>query len=276
VSDNVTAYGIREQSPATDVLDTHAEELRLVGYTIIESGIADTEISRLSEKVEEVIARQEVEFGGRAAMAQIGDEMTGRALLAYDETFLSLATNQRLLGLVERMLGQYFVLSQQNSIVLAPGENHGQARYHRDLPYQHFTSSRPLAVNALFCVDAFTAENGATRVIPASHKYEPFPSEAVIQRQERIAAAPKGSFIVLDAMLFHRGGRNSSTALRRGINHVFVLPFMRQQVDLPTMLGGRYADDPKLRKFLGYECQTPDTVLDWRRERASKMPRRES
>ena len=39
---------------------------------------------------------------------------------------------------------------------------HHQSAFHRDLPYQHFTSSRPIAINALFCADEFTNENGAT------------------------------------------------------------------------------------------------------------------
>lgn len=39
----------------------------------------------------------------------------------------------------------------------------------RPVLYQHYVSSSPLAVKALFCVDDFTHENGSTFVLPASH-----------------------------------------------------------------------------------------------------------
>jgi len=271
VEDPVASYGVRDMSTALDMLDVHAEELRLVGYTVLDSGLSTDAIAQYRDRIGAIVHMQESEFGGKELIGQIGEANTGRALLAYDEAFLSLAANPLLIGLVQRMLGEFVILSQQNSILLEPGDKHNQAKYHRDLPYQHFTSSRPLAINALFCVDPFTIENGATKVIPGSHKYEPFPSEATVRRLERVAVAPAGSFIVLDAMVFHSAGRNRSNAIRHGVNHVFVLPFMRQQIDLPRMLNGKYADDPFLRKLLGYETQTPAGVIEWRQERLQKL-----
>src|SRR3546814_5583379 len=49
----------------------------------------------------------------------------------------------------------------------AEHQSYGQGLFHRDLPHQHFVSSRPLAINALFCIDAFLEANGATLVVPA-------------------------------------------------------------------------------------------------------------
>jgi ectoine hydroxylase-related dioxygenase (phytanoyl-CoA dioxygenase family) len=267
---DIPNYGVKLRSVMTDELDGHAEEVRLVGYTVIQSGLDADEVAAYRDRVDEVIRRQEEEAGGAQALASIGDANTGRALLAYDVSFLTLATNARLLGIVGRLLGDYFVLGQQNSIVLPPQKLHEQAQYHRDLPYQHFVSSRPIAINALFCVDPFTAQNGATQVAPGSHKYEPFPSDQTIRCLARVVEAPAGSFIVLDAMLFHRGGVNLTAQARRGVNHVFALPFVRQQIDLPAMLGEKYAKDPALRRLLGYDAQTPTSVRDWRARRVTK------
>ncbi|MBV9861824.1 MAG: phytanoyl-CoA dioxygenase family protein [Alphaproteobacteria bacterium] len=267
----IPRYGVKEASQPQNDIAALAEEVRLVGFAVLDSGLSPAEACELADRIEPVIRRQEQEAGGAAALERIGDGNTGRALLAYDEAFLRLAANPRLLALATLLLGEYFVLSQQNSIVLRPGETHGQARYHRDLPYQHFVSSRPLALNALFCADPFTIENGATLVIPASHKHEPFPADTAVRRLEQAVLAPAGSFIVLDAMTFHRSGLNRSDRVRRGVNHVFVLPFLRQQVDLPAMLGGRYAEDPTLRRLLGYDAQTPKSVLEWRRGRLGQV-----
>lgn len=268
---SVPRYGVKEATSARDDLDVRAEECRIRGYTLIDSGLDHQQIEAIGTAIDRALLRQEAECGGAAAMARIGEAGTARALLAYDDIFLDLLTNRNLLDLVERLLGDYFIVGQQNSIVIQPRQKHNQAQYHRDLPYQHFLTSRPIAVNALFCVDPFTEENGATRVIPGSHKHEPFPADPVVTRLEHIAAAPAGSFIVLDAMLFHRGGENRAEVPRRAVNHVFVLPFLRQQINLPHMLGGRFSDDPRLRRLLGYDCQTPDSVLDYRRERLQRL-----
>ncbi|MSP01035.1 MAG: phytanoyl-CoA dioxygenase [Acetobacteraceae bacterium] len=268
---SVPRYGVKETTPSGDELDTYAEECRIAGYTVIDSGLDRVQIEAIGSAIDRVIALQEAEMGGSAAMGRIGEAGTGRALLAYDDIFLDLMSNPKLIGLVERLLGDYFVLSQQNSIVLEPHVHHNQAQYHRDLPYQHFVSSRPLAVNALFCVDPFTEENGATRVIPGSHKHEPFPADPVVARLERVATAPAGSFIVQDAMVFHSGGENRTNKVRRAVNHVFVLPFLRQQINLPRMLDGRFSDDPRVSRLLGYDCQTPDSVLGYRRGRLDRL-----
>jgi ectoine hydroxylase-related dioxygenase (phytanoyl-CoA dioxygenase family) len=101
--------------------------------------------------------------------------------LAYEPIFLELAANPRILKICRTLVADYVTLNQQNGIINPPnGQRYNQAAWHRDLPYQHFTSSRPLAINALFCIDAFTVENGATKVLPASHREEAFPSDAFI------------------------------------------------------------------------------------------------
>src|SRR5579863_301714 len=119
-ADNVDGYGVRESSAVASDLDVHAEEMKLLGYTVLPSGLGSSEIASLRDRLAVLMRRQELEFGGREVMARIGEDDVGRALLVYDETFLSLAANDRLLGLVERMLGSFFLLSQQNSIVLLP------------------------------------------------------------------------------------------------------------------------------------------------------------
>ena len=176
---------------------------------------------------------------------------------------MRLASNANVLAVCRQLLGDYIVLTQQNAIVNPAGRPHHQTACHRDLPYQHFVSSRPLAVSALFCVDAFTRENGATVVLPGTHRIEQFPSDAVIADLERPVEAPAGSFLVFDSMLFHRAGHNGSTMPRRAVNHVYALPFIGQQISIPDVLGGRYADDPALARLLGYETRPAPSLDAW-------------
>jgi ectoine hydroxylase-related dioxygenase (phytanoyl-CoA dioxygenase family) len=169
-------------------------------------------------------------------------------------------------------MGDYIVLNQQNGIVNPPyAQQYNQGLYHRDLPYQHFVSSHPLMVNALFCLDPFTAQNGATYVVPASHKVEDFPSDAAITSCQQQISAPEGSFIIMDSMVFHRGGANATNRARRGINQAYSIPFIRQQIDLPATLGRGYTEDAKIRKLLGYDVQTPTSVAAYHEDRRVRM-----
>src|SRR2546423_5436266 len=151
--------------------------------------------------------------------------------------------NAKVFAILERLLGDYFTLLQQNAITNLPGKDNYQTAWHRDLIYQHFIPSRPIAISALLCIDDFSERNGGTYVLPASHKVEKFPSPEFVRKHEHGIEARAGSAIVFDSMLFHRGGMNSSSSARRGLNHLYSLPFIKQQISLPQLLGGKYSDD---------------------------------
>ena len=263
-------YGVTERATADTTSARHAERIGLAGYTVLPGGFAGSDIADMGRRLDAVMETQVHEFGGADRMAAIGDELTARCPLAYDEIFLRIAAHAELLDLVREILGQYVVLTQQNGVFNAPGQGHAQRAYHRDLPYQHFVSTRPLAVSALFCVDAFTAETGATTVIPGSHRLEMFPSDAVAAELDTTVIAEPGSFIVFDSMLFHRAGANRSSGVRRAVNHVFAVPIIAQQISLPAALGGKYADDPRLAQLLGYDVAPAPSVVAWRARRLGR------
>ena len=266
-------YGVLERLAAGEGPAFHAERIRLVGHTVIEGGFSADEVADFGDRLEQVLARQVEEFGGAERLAAIGDAATVRCPLAYDDAFVRLATAPPLLALCRALLGDYILLMQQNGVINPPRQAHTQVAYHRDLPYQHFTSSRPLAVSALFCVDPFTPETGATTVLPASQHMAQFPSPRVAEALEASVDAAPGSFIVFDSMLFHRAGANRSTRPRRAVNQVFTIPLIAQQISLPDALNGRYADDPALARLFGYDARPARSVLEWRERRARRtMP----
>ena len=51
---------------------------------------------------------------------------------------------------------------------------------------------------------------------------------------------------------------------------MYTLPFVKQQVDYPKMLGGKYSKDPKLSYLLGYDSEIEDSVLSWRQRRKKR------
>lgn len=256
-------YGVRLTNQAAHAVQEAAETLRLLGYAIVDSGLTEAELDGLRQGLEAIRAEEEAGPRGELRRAA-GDAEILRCPLARDPAFLALAANPHILALCTAMLGPGFILNQQNGVINPAGsERYSQSAYHRDLPYQHFTSSRPLALNALFCLDPFTAENGATWVVPASHKEEAFPSESVLMAQRQQVAAPAGSFLVLDCMLWHAGGVNRTMRDRRAVNHVYTIALMRQQIDLPAALGEGFTADPAIRQLLGMAHPQPRSVEEY-------------
>ena len=208
---------------------------------------------------------------GADALTAIDEHNTIRAPLSLEPIFLTLGTNPVILKLCEALLGDRFILNQQNGIINPPhGAKYNQGAYHRDLPHQHFVTSRPLALNALFCLDLFAAENGATRVISGSHKQEAFPSDSAVEVLETQVVAPAGSFIVLDGMVFHSGSINRTAVARRAVNHVYTLPFIKQQIELPALLGEKYRDDPVLGSLLDYDNEPARSVATYYERRTAR------
>jgi ectoine hydroxylase-related dioxygenase (phytanoyl-CoA dioxygenase family) len=272
MTDAIARYGVHQQTTDADETDIAVEALRLVGHAVVDGGYDADALSSLSAAFDRSLDAMYSAHGGREAMAAIDEHNTIRALLSTDRLFLDLATNDRIMAICRRMIGDYIVLNQQNGIINPPNrQSYNQAAFHRDLPFQHFVSSRPLAINALFCLDDFTAENGATFVIPGSHKQETFPADRTVELLRSQITAPKGSFIVLDALLYHSGAVNGTELPRRAINHLYTVPIIRPQIDLAAILGDDYTSDPELRRLLGYEVRIPASIPAYYAKRRTQL-----
>jgi ectoine hydroxylase-related dioxygenase (phytanoyl-CoA dioxygenase family) len=264
---DVRAFGVKEVQAATTASERAAEDIVLIGYTIVPDVISAARLESIRTKLDSIYEKQVAEVGGEGELHQINDAFTVRAPLAYDDEFLEVATAPPVLSVVEKLLGDYFTLMLQNGILNYPakGTQQNAGAWHRDLNYQHFTSSRPLSISALFCIDPFSKETGGTQVLAASHKTEKFPSEDYVRGHESVVTAPAGSVLIFDSMLYHRGGLNTSANVRRAINHMYTLPFVKQQISFPRTFAGKFSDDPFLRKFLGYESEPGENVAQWRK-----------
>jgi ectoine hydroxylase-related dioxygenase (phytanoyl-CoA dioxygenase family) len=256
----ISTYGVTQRTPHADRTDQALEELALVGYTVVDGGYDETALAGLSAAFDGALAGLHERFGGEA-LAAIDEQHTLRAMLSLDRAFLDVARNARVMDVCRRAIGDYVILNQQNGIINPPNaQRYNQAAFHRDLPFQHFVSSRPLAINALFCLDDFTADNGATWVIPASHKQDAFPGDATVAALQAQITAPRGSYLLLDGLLYHRGGVNRTALPRRAVNHLYSVPILRPQIDLAAILGEDFTTDPELRRLLGYEVRIPGSV----------------
>lgn len=255
----VGSYGIIKDSSDPEDLNYVIEEIRRQGYSIFDPKIKKNDLNLISEHFDLAYSNYVKKWGLRRLNTK--DEInTIRALLTYKNSiFIKLATNLKLIKIIKNLIKGKFILNQQNGIINPYGKNFSQSKWHRDLPYQHFISSRPLAISALFCVDNFTENNGATFVLPYSHKFENFPKKKEINEKAIQVTAKSGQFIIFDSMLFHCAGINISSKKRRGINHVYTIPYFKQQINLVNLIKQTKMTS-KEKELLGFNNQEPNSI----------------
>jgi ectoine hydroxylase-related dioxygenase (phytanoyl-CoA dioxygenase family) len=266
----MNSYGINIFNKVNTKEEAHLEEFYNLGYTIIPNLLNKDELFNLRTELDAVYKQQEKEFT-KENLKKINEENLARIPLAYSELYVKLASRKDMLSYVEKILGNFYVLHLQNGIINMPNEAHHQSSWHRDLPYQSWTSSEPLACNLYYCLDEFNSETGATFLLPFSHQFNHTPSVPYMEKHAIQISAPAGSVILFNSMLLHKAGYNkSANIIRRGINHTYVKPIISQQINLPQFLNGKYADDELLSMLFGYKSQPLASVNEYRTTRLNK------
>lgn len=267
------SYGQASIAPnPTSWLEEAAEEILVRGYTILTEMFSPEELKDACVRLDTLYRKQAEEFG-LERLAAIGDTLTVRAPVLEDPFFLRFATHERLLALLEHVLQGPVLLYLQNGI-LNNGPTHPQSRWHRDLPYQHWLPNRPVAINALYALDDFRADNGATLIVPYSHRMDPLPSWQFMEKNAVAAIVPAGSVLVFDSWLWHRAGDNQAGTPRRALNHIFTTPIFLPVYDFRPLLA-RQPDPPSsLRVLLGETYQTAVDGRAWREARAARLQNR--
>jgi len=269
----VLTYGVRDaRARGTSDRERLVEELSVRGIGTLESVLAPSEVTEISERLDAVYRRQCDEIGGEDVLKQINDADVARCPLAYDDAFLTLAYHPQITEVARDVLGDSVVLIMQNGILNRPAQPQAQTRWHRDLNYQHWVADSALAISALVCLEHFDSETGATMALPGSHKFGVFPSVDFVRKHEVTISAPSGSIIFMDAMLYHRAGVNRSNRVRRAVNHVIGVPILAQPVDIPAMLARKAPGDPWLASYLGYRWNPTHDVREWRLRRLGAAP----
>ena len=148
-------YGKLNQVECNSDIDLYVEEIKNNGFTIIENVLSEDELKVYRQKIDEVYKKQEDNFG-LDKLISIKEKNMCRMPLKYDDYFINIATNKTVLEVVNRFLGDFYILNLQNAIINTPNEEHHHSSWHRDLPYQNYVISNPLSINALFCIDEFS------------------------------------------------------------------------------------------------------------------------
>lgn len=267
---NVLTHGVRERHINPDQVAEICESLHRNGYAIVPTGMDAEAIQYAKDRLDALYKQQCEQVGGEDRLKLMKDANIARSICAFDKCFLDMAMLPIIQQVAKATLGEYVTLYSQNGIINHPGTNHQQFTWHRDLNYQHWTSSRMLSLSALIALDPFNESTGGTYLLPSSHRDEVFPSDSFVRANQKVAHANPGDIIFFDAMLFHRTGANQSNIIRRAVNHIIVPPFMKQQYSFPNMMKDQGITDAETLQFLGFGMETAPDVHSWRMSKLEK------
>lgn len=148
-------------------------------------------------------------------------------LPSRDPVFCELAEHALAMHFVKELLGWPALLSSMSANITGAGGT--SMVLHADQGYMPPPWSRPLGVNVAWCVDEFTAANGATCVVPGSHHWNGEGQGRDFSDRLVPIEAPAGSIIVMEGRLLHTNGINTNGQRRAGIFSWYTLPIYMPQ-----------------------------------------------
>lgn len=234
---------VKASDGAQNIFNTMME----AGGVIIENFLTDKQINRLNQDLDKPFHEFRAGSSNEGELYKIfHGEQTKRLtnLVTHSEVFryeiLDYELLYEILDLVysESCNGSYWMGSAQ-AIEIGPG-NTAQPLHRDQGQYRVFDLLGPSApeamVNFLIAVTEFTEENGATRVIPGSHKWQDFGVEG--DPDKTIPAIMKpGDALFITGKTIHGGGANTTEdERRRGIAFSFVASYLTPEEAYPFQI----------------------------------------
>jgi ectoine hydroxylase-related dioxygenase (phytanoyl-CoA dioxygenase family) len=219
------------------------------------------------------------------------DDFAGRrtrrtgALLARSATCRELVMHPLVLEAVRGVLAQATSVQLHLTQVIAVGPGEPAQMIHRDqwaFDFFPFPSGYEVQCNTIWAMTDFTEANGATRVVPGSHRRE---DRLEFRPEDTLPAEmPAGSLLFYTGSLYHGAGANRSDAVRYGLNLTYAVSWLRQEENqylaVPADIARTFSE-PLLRLMgyargayaLGYvdDLRDPLDVLLGRADRAAEL-----
>jgi ectoine hydroxylase-related dioxygenase (phytanoyl-CoA dioxygenase family) len=221
------------------------------GACIVSNAMPATLLAAIKSELEPFITGTDM---GRDDFTGKQTQRTG-ALVARSPACREAVMNDNILMLARQFLKPYsrkLILNTTQAITINPGE--GEQTLHRDrfawgenIPREIETQ-----LSTIWALTEFSNQNGATRLVPGSHRWE-WEREAETEEICQAEMAP-GSVLIFSGSVIHSGGRNDSAERRIGLNITYCLGWLRQEENQYLSCPPEFAKtlDPGLQDLLGY------------------------
>ena len=242
---------MRRIAAAEATVDDVVAALEIDGYCAVEGLLPPDELAAARASLVDVLAATPE---GRNDFEGFKTQRV-YALFAKTRAFDGPATDPLLLGVLDRVLGHY-QLSAPTGIQIGPGE---KAQFlHRDDSIYPLPPDFPdVVLNTMWALDDFTEANGATRLVPGSHRWtnrQPGPDDEVVH-----AVMPAGTVLFYVGKIWHGGGANATDRPRLGVILEFAAAWLRAQENhilaVPREVTAELPE--RLQELLGYNIYPP-------------------
>ena len=230
-------------------------QIKMNGFCIVEGIVPDKEVGAIRDSLVEAQARFDAESEARKAEIRsrghrIGSKGVGSLSQVINETqtFAPYLADRRILDIAEAIFGPFVRISSTGCVINRPGTPRGY--WHADWPYNqtnaaHVRAPYPDAtmhLSTIWMFTEFSAGNGATHLLPGSHRMNNNPSVGGVPDFDPDAPYPTevqavgtaGSVLVYDSRLWHAIASNDSDRPRVAI----LVRYAPWWLNLnPTMIG---------------------------------------
>lgn len=243
----------------TEDLEQGVADLAEHGLCVINNALDEPTLTRARQMLYHAAAddRQRGRVAKNFALDENEHNQRVWNLLNRDSVFADLVEHPIALRLVSETLGWPALLSNISGNITQPGAIRGVL--HADQVFvPEPWPTLPQGINVLWCIDDFTAENGATEVALGSHRLHRSPTPADEAVAMTPITAPAGSAVAFESRLWHRSGANtSSNQTRAGVFPFYSTPAYRTQENWFLSL------DPSVHR---YASETLLTLLAYKSE----------
>jgi len=237
IDDALGGLGVRADTLSED----ERERLDRDGFAVFPALLDAGTVAAVRARMEELEAEEDAWGAGtnpRDPGAVRVDDVNHKG-----EVFDALWQHPKLLAVMRHYLGD-FRLSSMTGRAARPHTGH--QRLHVDW-WGDFQDGS-VACNSGWLLTDFTKQNGATRIVPGSHRWGRRPEDDMedptATHPEQIQVeAPAGSLMVFNGYLWHGGTENTTDELRRGVFTVYSRRDQPRQNDQ----AGRLAEDTAAR-----------------------------
>ncbi|MAV38130.1 MAG: hypothetical protein CMJ59_22050 [Planctomycetaceae bacterium] len=181
-------------------------------------------------------------------------------LLGKSTAACAVAEHAQILPMVRGVLGEDSLLSDCSATSV--GAQTGGGAWHVDVPLGQLPEPLPdipLTVQNAWMLDDFTLDNGATQVVPGSHRSRRKPPWSDTDLEGQITlTAPAGSVAIWLSNTWHRSGPNRTDQPRRAVLGYYcrswIKPFHDFRRAIPRDRAARFS--PTLRYLIGYAAES--------------------
>ena len=211
------------------------------------------------ETVEAIKSELRPYFDAEGTDSQSGfngyDTLRLSGILARSRSAADLVAFAPLFAILDAILLPHCInyrIGSLTAIEIWPGES-AQPLHRDDEIYPKRFPEIEWQVSVNWALDEFTGENGATRVVPGSHRWSD--EREAMEGEVVQAIMPKCSVLVYLGSTLHGGGANSSERARTGLVNTYSLGWLRQEenmyLTIPREVAESYPED--IRRLMGYQ-----------------------